>query len=49
VPLRKRLERPRRFTIRFKPGKELRDMAGPVGEPAAKAADFSTPASGTRS
>ena len=29
------------FTIRFKPGKELRDITGPAGEPAIKAADSS--------
>ena len=36
------------FTIRFKPGKELRDMTGPPEEPAAKAAS-GPPASGTSS
>jgi len=35
------------FTIRFKPGKELRNMTGPPEEPAAKAAG--PPPSGTPS
>ena len=33
------------FTIRFKPGKELRDMTGPAEEPAAKAASTGPPPS----
>jgi DNA-binding protein HU-beta len=37
------------FTIRFKPGKELRDMTGPPEEPAAKAASTGPPPSGTPS
>ena len=37
------------FTIRFKPGKELRDMTGPAETPAAKAVSSSTPSSGTSS
>jgi len=38
---------PSGFTIRFKPGKELRNMTGPPEEPAAKAAG--PPPSGTPS
>jgi DNA-binding protein HU-beta len=37
------------FTIRFKPGKELRDMTGPAEEPAAKAAPTGPPSPGTPS
>lgn len=37
------------FTIRFKPGKELRDMTGPVEEAPAKAAAAAPPVSGTSS
>ena len=37
------------FTIRFKPGKELRNMTGPPEEPAAKAASTGPPPSGTPS
>ena len=37
------------FTIRFKPGKELRDMTGPAEEPAAKAGSPGPPPSGTPS
>ena len=33
------------FTIRFKPGKELRNMTGPPEEPAAKAASLGPPPS----
>jgi DNA-binding protein HU-beta len=35
------------FTIRFKPGKELRDITGPAGEPAIKTADSGPPATAT--
>jgi hypothetical protein len=37
------------FTIRFKPGKELRNMTGPLEEPVAKAASPGPPPSGTPS
>jgi DNA-binding protein HU-beta len=37
------------FTIRFKPGKELRDMTGPPEKPAMKAASSGPRASGTSS
>ena len=36
------------FTIRFKPGKRLRDMTGPPEEPAAKATSSGLPAGRTR-
>jgi nucleoid DNA-binding protein len=38
------IEIPPGFTVRFKPGKELRDMTGPAGELATKAADSGSPA-----
>jgi DNA-binding protein HU-beta len=37
------------FTIRFKPGKQLRNMTGPPEEPAAKATSSAPPVSGTSS
>jgi DNA-binding protein HU-beta len=37
------------FTIRFKPGKELRNMTGPSEKPAMKAASSGPRASGTSS
>src|SRR5450830_622872 len=37
------------FTIRFKPGKALRNMTGPAEEPAAKVASTGPPPSGTSS
>jgi DNA-binding protein HU-beta len=43
------VEIPPGFTIRFKPGKELRDMTGPPERPAMKGASSGPRASGTSS
>jgi nucleoid DNA-binding protein len=43
------VEIPPGFTIRFKPGKELRDMTGPPEKPAMKGASPDPRASGTSS